>query len=173
MRAAVVDGIEAANQAVIAEGDGRGDGDGRDRVGRPRSHAARRRCAGAHHGPRGRIKLETVAHSPVGVRQSIGLLGETEALTHDERHIVTNFVGDPDLTIEVGVPLALAPRDTMVLGSDGLFDNLRVAEIAERVRTGPLAAAATRLRDAATERMRREGRVSKPDDLTFICYRRA
>jgi serine/threonine protein phosphatase PrpC len=174
VRAGVVDGIEAANRAVIAEGLGGG-----ATVIAAIAWEARVRTLHAGDaqalitGQRGRIKLETVAHSPVGLRRSMGMLGETAALTHEERHIVSNSVGDPDLTIEVGVPLTLAPRDTVVLGSDGLFDNLRVAEIAERVRTGRLPVAAARLRDAAAGRMRAEGQVSKPDDLTFILYRPA
>jgi serine/threonine protein phosphatase PrpC len=71
------------------------------------------------------------------------------------------------------MPLTLAAHDTVVLGSDGLFDNLRLAEIVDHVRVGPLGAAATRLREAASDRMAREqaGEPSKPDDLTFVLDR--
>lgn len=44
-------------------------------------------------GGRGKIKLQTVAHSPVGYAIEAGVLNESEALHHDQRHIVSNVVG--------------------------------------------------------------------------------
>ena len=70
--------------------------------------------------------------------------------------------------------IEMAPRDTVVVASDGLFDNLYIGEIVDLVRTGPLAQAGTRLLELCRERM-----VSidinhphKPDDLAFVVYRR-
>ncbi|MHC4422347.1 MAG: PP2C family protein-serine/threonine phosphatase, partial [Planctomycetota bacterium] len=65
-------------------------------------------------------------------------------------------------------------RDTLVLGSDGLFDNLHLEEITEYVRKGPLARAAESLAAACRRRMcePRADHPSKPDDLTFLLYRR-
>ncbi|MDH5673068.1 MAG: protein phosphatase 2C domain-containing protein [Myxococcales bacterium] len=126
-------------------------------------------------GQRGRIKLQTIAHSPVGYAQEAGVLSEREALHHEERHLVSNMLGSAEMRIEVGPPLTLAPHDTLVLASDGLFDNLSLGEIAERVRKGPLEDAAARLASAALSRMGdpRPGAPSKPDDLAFVLYRPA
>jgi serine/threonine protein phosphatase PrpC len=174
VRGAVIDGIEAANEKVLAAGLGAG---ATVMVAVVWARRIRTIHAGDAQaivtGQRGRLKLETTAHSPVGVRQAQGLLDEAEALAHEDRHLVTNAVGDRDMTVEVGMPLTLAAHDTVVLGSDGLFDNLRLAEIVNHVRVGPLGAAATRLREAASDRMAGEqaGEPSKPDDLTFILYR--
>ncbi|MGI9590762.1 MAG: PP2C family protein-serine/threonine phosphatase, partial [Myxococcota bacterium] len=76
-------------------------------------------------GQRGRVKLQTVDHSPVGFAVEAGLLDADAALHHEDRHIISNFVGGADLRIEMGSGLHLAERDTLCLASDGLADNLR------------------------------------------------
>ena len=123
-------------------------------------------------GQRGRRKLQTVSHSPVGYAVEAGVLDESEALHHDELHLISNMVGVPDMRIEVGSPRALAPRDTLLLASDGLLDNVHLEEIVELVRRGPLAQAARRLVEKSRARMagQDEG-PSKPDDTTFILFR--
>ena len=124
-------------------------------------------------GNRGKVKLQTVSHSPVGYAVEAGLLGEREALHHEDRHLVSNMLGSADMRIEIGAELTLAPRDTLVIASDGLFDNLHVEEIIEIARKGPLSRAARTLATSAAARMQEPGveGPSKPDDLTFIIYR--
>lgn len=123
-------------------------------------------------GQRGRIKFQSVPHSPVGYMQEAGLLAEDEAMVHEERHLISNCVGSPTMNIQIGPQVALSPRDTVLLASDGVFDNASVDEIVECIRKGRLLVAATRLQTLCTERMRgdHEG-PSKPDDLSFILYR--
>jgi serine/threonine protein phosphatase PrpC len=122
---------------------------------------------------RGRIKFQSVAHSPVGFALESGLLGEREALHHEDRHLVSNVLGARDMRIELGPTLHLAPRDTLLLASDGLSDNLRLREIAERTRSGPIADCAQRLVADARRRMNSPaaGEPSKPDDLTLVLFR--
>jgi serine/threonine protein phosphatase PrpC len=124
-------------------------------------------------GQRGKIKLQTVAHSPVGYAVESGLMGEQEAMHHDERHLISNAVGAADMRIEVGSPLRLAARDTVLLATDGLFDNLEIGEIVEGIRTKPLGVVAEGLAQRVAERMRAPsaGEPSKPDDVTFILFR--
>jgi serine/threonine protein phosphatase PrpC len=124
-------------------------------------------------GGRGKIKLQTIAHSPVGYGVEAGLIDESDALHHDERHLVSNMVGANDMSIEVGTRRRLYARDTVVIGSDGLFDNMRVAEITEIVRKGPLDSAGRKLVSKCSERMAATDAAtpSKPDDLTFILFR--
>jgi serine/threonine protein phosphatase PrpC len=125
-------------------------------------------------GQRGKVKLQTISHSPVGFAVEAGHLDHAEALHHEDRHIVSNMVGSAAMRIEIGSVLPLAVCDTVVLGSDGLFDNLHMGEIIERVRKGSTQQAAQRLADEAHRRMTEphEGEPSKPDDLTVIVYRR-
>jgi serine/threonine protein phosphatase PrpC len=124
-------------------------------------------------GGRGKTKLQTIPHSPVGYGVESGLLDEKDAMHHEERHIVSNAVGSNDLRIDVGLPLDLAARDTLLVASDGLSDNLHTDEIVATVRKGPLRRAARRLAERALDRMKRagEGDPSKPDDLTFVIFR--
>ena len=124
-------------------------------------------------GQRGRLKLQTVSHSPVGFALEAGVLDEDEAMQHAERHVVSNVMGSPEMRIEVGAARRLAQHDTAVVASDGLFDNLHTDEVVEMARTGTPAQAARSLVKAARGRMQRErsDRPSKLDDLTLILFR--
>jgi len=125
-------------------------------------------------GQRGRIKQRVVPHSPTGFAVEAGLLDEDEAVQHDQRHVLFNVIGSSDMRVEVGPTLQLAARDTVLLASDGLFDNLYIDEIVESIRSGPLAAAADRLVSRVQARMHAEGRNDqpcKPDDLTVVLFR--
>lgn len=118
-------------------------------------------------GQRGRLKLQTISHSPVGYARESGILSESEALAHESRHWVSNVVGSEDMRIEMGSALELAPRDTVVLGSDGLFDNMDGDAIVETVRKGSL----ERARDALAATSQQNMATGKPDDLTFVLFR--
>ncbi len=125
-------------------------------------------------GQRGLIKQRVVPHSPTGFAVEAGLLDEDEAMQHAQRHVLFNVIGSPDMRVEVGPAVQLAVRDTVLLASDGLFDNLFIDEIVDTIRKGPLSAAADRLVERARERMKGEGaadRPCKPDDLTVVLFR--
>ncbi len=174
LREPILNGIERANQAISAIG-----------VGAATTVAAvemQGTTARPYHvgdamilvvGQRGKLKLQTVSHSPVGYAVESGLLEETEAMNHEHRHLVSNMVGTPDMRIEVGSTITLAPRDTLLLATDGLFDNFTVDEIVARIKSGPLVSVMRILIDECLRRMTKpgEGIFSKPDDLSFIVYR--
>ena len=124
-------------------------------------------------GQRGKLKFQTIAHSPIGYAVEAGLIDEKDAIHHEERHVISNVIGSPEMRIEIGPAIEMAARDTLVLASDGLLDNLLPAEIVELVRTGPLDDAVNELVRVATERMNAPDRAtpSKPDDLTVIAFR--
>lgn len=125
-------------------------------------------------GQRGKIKHQTVSHSPVGYAVESGLLDPEDGLEHDERHIVSNFVGMEAMRVEMTTAIKLAERDTVVLASDGLWDNLYVDEVADHVRKGPLERAARKLVELASHRMAGKDKsvAGKADDLTVILFRR-
>ena len=126
-------------------------------------------------GNRGKIKRQTIPHSPTGYALEAGLIDEKEAMHHEERHLVSNMLGSPEMRIDVGAPFKMRPRDTLVLASDGVSDNLLASEIVELVRKGPLERAAKGLATKARQRMidPAPGKPSKPDDLTFLIFRLA
>jgi len=126
-------------------------------------------------GQRGLVKLQTVAHSPVGYAVEAGMLNEKEAMHHEDRHIVSNIIGTDTMRIEIGPTITLRDRDTVLLATDGLFDNLHTKEIVDIIRKGPLSKSAESLRERIETRMTGEQaptRPSKPDDLTYVLYRR-
>jgi len=174
LRTAIMNGIERANQAVCELGSGAATTLAAVEIqqGRIRPYHVGDSLI-LLVGQRGRIKLETVSHSPVGFAVEAGLLDASEAIHHEDRHFVSNTLGAPDMSIEVGSARTLASRDTLLLASDGLSDNLHVAEIAEHLRRGALLDACENLAATARRRMYvpAEGEPSKPDDLTLIAYR--
>jgi len=125
-------------------------------------------------GQRGKIKLQTVSHSPVGYAVEAGVLDEGEAMHHEERHLVSNFIGTADMRVEMGSTLELASRDTVLLASDGLADNLHTDEIVQAVRMGALSESLQSLVERTVQRMGTETgeHPCKPDDLSVLLYRK-
>ena len=174
LRTAILNGIEAANREVIDLGRGAAT---TLAVVEVAGETIRHYHVGDSGilvcGQRGKVKVETVAHSPVGYGVEAGLLDARQALHHEDRHVVSNVLGMSTMRIEVGSELKMAPRDTLVVASDGLFDNLHVSEIVECVRKGPLERACLQLQSLATRRMTQPtmNQPSKADDLTFLVWR--
>jgi serine/threonine protein phosphatase PrpC len=124
-------------------------------------------------GQRGKLKLQTIPHSPIGYAVEAGLMKEEDAIHHEERHVISNVIGSEQMRIEIGPPIEMARRDTLVLASDGLLDNLLPGEIVEIIRSGPLGRAVGALVAEAQRRMTSQNgsAPSNPDDLTVISYR--
>ena len=125
-------------------------------------------------GQRGLIRLQTTVHSPTGFAVEAGFLDQREALHHAERHLVSNFIGTADMRIDVGAEVRLQARDTIMLASDGLMDNVHLDEIIQRIRVGPIDVALERVVSLANKRMAgaSAGQPSKPDDLSLILFRK-
>jgi serine/threonine protein phosphatase PrpC len=124
-------------------------------------------------GQRGLIKMRSVAHSPVGYAVESGFIDEAEAMNHEERHVVSNMVGSSEMRIELGPTLTLAPRDTVLIASDGLWDNMMIGDIVEGVRKGAIEKSLTAIARQCRERMVRPSPdlPSKPDDMTALAFR--
>ena len=175
LRPAILDAVEEANRQVLALGRGAATTlvVAQLNVTQLRSyHVGDSELVAV--GQRGLVKQRVVPHSPTGFAVEAGLLDEDEAVQHDQRHVLFNVIGSPDMRVEVGPSLQLAVRDTVLLATDGLFDNLFIDEIVDTIRKGPLPAAADKLVERARERMRGEGagdQPCKPDDLTIVLFR--
>ncbi len=175
LRTAILNGIEAANDAVrdLANGSAT-----TLTVMTIEGQLARSYQIGDSEalvvGQRGLIKLQTTVQSPTGFAVEAGFLDQREALHHAERHLVSNFMGTLDMSIDVGAAVELRPRDTIVLASDGVTDNVHIDELVEMVRKGPLDEAADTVIAKAVQRMaiERPGQPSKPDDLSLIVFRK-
>jgi serine/threonine protein phosphatase PrpC len=175
LRGAIINGIENANQELAERGTGAATTlaavEIQDSTVRP-YHVGDSQIM--VFGQRGKVKLLTKSHSPVGYAVEAGVLDEEEAMHHDQRHLISNAIGSGEMYIEIGSALEMAPRDTVVVASDGLFDNLHTDEIVEICRKGRLLDTSRELIAKCRARMSEpeEGKPSKPDDLSFILYRR-
>ena len=176
LRPSILDGIESANQSVSKLG-----------TGAATTLAIVEVCEQTirpYHigdstillvGNRGKVKLHTRSHAPVAYGVEAGLIDVEDALHHEDLHLVSNVVGTPDMHIEIGPQRKLGTRDTLLIASDGLFDNLHLDEIISAIRKGSLETAAKQLIELASARMETHDTSlpSKPDDLTFILFRPA
>ena len=174
LRSSILDGIEEGNQKVQAIG-----------TGAATTLAAvelDHRTIRSYHigdstvllvGNRGKIKLQTRSHAPVAYGVEAGLIHVDDAIHHEDLHLVSNVVGTNDTHIEIGPQRTMSTRDTLLLASDGVFDNLHIEEIVEIIRKGPLRKAAIRLADQTRQRMELSAadEPSKPDDVTFVLFR--
>ncbi len=175
LRTAILNGIEKANTAVLELGNGSAT---TLTVVTVEGRIARTYQVGDSEamivGQRGRVKAQTMAHSPTGFAVEAGFLNQRAALLHKDRHLVSNFIGTNEMHIDVGAPVQLSHRDTVLLASDGLTDNIHFDEIVDFIRKGPLGDALAAVTKRAARRMAVESKTlpSKPDDLSVILFRK-
>lgn len=121
---------------------------------------------------RGRIKTRTTAQSPVGYLAAAGALTPDEALLHDYRHLLSSAIGIDAMRLEVCPEVSVGRSDTLVLGSDGMFDNVFEHEILDFIRMRNLEGAGDQLSELVAARMGPgAGPPSKTDDMSFILFR--
>ncbi|MEQ8313011.1 MAG: serine/threonine-protein phosphatase [Gammaproteobacteria bacterium] len=172
----ILTGLEAANDEIQAMGVGAGS---TVAVVEVSNNLLRSYHAGDSEillvGQRGKVKLQTISHSPVGYGVESGLIDHKDAMYHNERHLISNFLGLPDMRIEMGPAVEIARYDTLLLASDGVFDNVHVDELVDLVRKGGLAQVSKALIQLVSERMGSDSDAtpSKPDDVGFFLYRRS
>ena len=126
-------------------------------------------------GQRGKNKFQSVSHSPTGYLEEAGIIDEHAAMTHHQRHIVSNVLGSTEMRLEIGPKILLAKYDTVVIASDGLQDNLASAQVIDLVRRGRLEQSTQKLIHHCHASMNGENQTSfrHPDDLTLITIRRS
>ena len=174
IRGAILDGIEHANKKIIDLKNGSAT---TLAVAELKNNTVRTYHAGDSlimiMSSRGKIKYSAIPHSPTGYALESGMIDESEAMQHEEKHLISNCIGSQDLRVEIGPTVEMAVRDTLILASDGLSDNLYDGEIVEASRKGPLTKAARKLIRESHEHMEypRDDRMCHPDDMTFIMYR--
>lgn len=124
-------------------------------------------------GQKGLLKFKATEHSPTGFAVEAGLMKEKEAIEHPERHIVSNVVGETEMHIEIGPLVELAANDTVLLASDGLFDNYLVEQLIEIIRKESLEEVMQQLVALCKPMLDPEGRkkLNKTDDVTLIVCR--
>jgi serine/threonine protein phosphatase PrpC len=173
LRAGILDGVEAANRQILDLKNGAGatlalvqieNGEARP------YHVGDAQILMV--GGRGRVKFLTTAHSPVGYAVAAEMLEEHEAMDHDDRHLVSNYLGSEGMHVEMGSSRKVSTRDGLLVASDGVLDNLKMEEIVGLLKSGTAQLAAAKIAALASQRMRepQDGLPHKPDDLTLIVY---
>lgn len=171
LRPAILDGIEKANAEILDMGTGAATTISIVEV---RNRVARGYQVGDSMalivGQRGAIRWKSISHSPVGYAIESGMIDEEDAMHHDERHIVSNLVGSRSMHIEIGPAVSLSPLDSIVIASDGLFDNLHLSEVSNIARAGRPLDRMNSLIKLATRRMEQDDADApgKPDDLAIL-----
>ena len=121
----------------------------------------------------GNIKYLPMAHSPIGYALECGAIDQVPAMLHNERNLISNYVGSYDMFIHIGPVIELAPQDTVLLATDALSDNLYEQEVSEYIRSGPLLDSVNDMITACRNNMLQvlPDRRCHPDDFTFVCFR--
>jgi PPM family protein phosphatase len=124
----------------------------------------------------GKVKFQTLCHSPTGYLQAAGALTQKKALLHPDRPYISNYLGAKDFFLQVGDWIQVSDSDRIVLGSDGLFDNLSAHQIARIAKADASAAQiAERLVLAARKKMDKahlkKSTGGKADDLSLMVLR--
>lgn len=174
LRSVVIDSFERANRTIIAQGIGAATTLVVAEIdnGIVRTYHAGDSAAMVI-GGRGKAKYQTVGHSPVDLGIEAGLIDETDPENADMQHLVTNIVGSEEMRIELGAPVTLAQKDTLLLASDGLTDNFTFNEITEIIKSTDHLTAIKQLIEECKTRMLKDAgsKPGKPDDLTLLSFR--
>ncbi len=173
LRTPILDAFEAANEALCAGGKGSGTTLVVVEVAAGSFRTYHAGDSGALVvGQRGRVHHQTMPHSPTGYAVAAGVLEPDQVHDHEDRHYLSNCLGSVDLRIEVGPKRALSARDTILLASDGVLDNMRREDLIEAIRRGPLEVAGTKIVEATQAAMEGRGPVAgHADDATLLLYR--
>ncbi|MBP9721525.1 MAG: protein phosphatase 2C domain-containing protein [Gammaproteobacteria bacterium] len=136
-------------------------------------------------GLKGKLKFLTPFQSEVGELVQQGKITPELALSHPRLNIVNNVLGYdknkfyvssflPHEISSTGTGGKFAKYDTMLLATDGLFDNYTPKELVKVIRKGQMSDIANYLIDSVTNNthMINSQQLYKKDDVTFIICRR-
>lgn len=116
----------------------------------------------------GKVIYNNIPQSPVGYAVEAGMISQEEGLDHTDRYLVNNLIGDEHLRIEVASKVALKKGYSIIIGSDGLFDNITHETLNEMVGRGSFEEGFNKLCKLCSEREN----WRKDDDVSFIVLRK-
>jgi len=126
-------------------------------------------------GGKGKQKFRSVGHSSFDMVLEAGVdMSEVEDEA-DLRNTITNCVGSTSMRVEVGPKFTLDPRDVIVVGSDGLFDNVDLNTYVNTISRSNVKSVCKDLLDRSLEKMYKPDNndgYSKPDDVTIVTIKK-
>jgi len=176
LRSGIVDAFEVANERVLEKSIGSGTTLVVVEVSGGSARAYHAGDSGALLvGQRGRVRFDTMPHSPTGYAVASGLLEQDDVHHHRERHLLSNCIGSREMRVEVGASIRMAARDTLLLATDGVLDNIQRKELIDLIRVGALHGQAAKLQLRIRETMAGSDAElpAHPDDATALLFRRA
>lgn len=111
------------------------------------------------------VLYNNIPHSPVGHAVEAGLLSQEESLDHNERYVVNNLMGDETLRIEACSKFKLSKNDTVIVGSDGIFDNLSHEELSSILSKKNFN---SKFKELSEYCLKRDESWRKDDDVSFL-----
>lgn len=119
----------------------------------------------------GNLCFRSLMHTEFGLAEAAGIESPSEVGIDDTGEVL-NVMGDEVPQIDCSLSFELKKADTLLICSDGLSDNIEFDQLVSTIKSGSLKEAAQELLSQATTKMKDPKNPGKPDDLTFILYRR-
>ncbi len=111
------------------------------------------------------VLYNNIPHSPVGHAVEAGIISQEESLDHKERNIVNNLMGDEVLRIEACSKFKIKKAHTIIVGSDGIFDNLTHDELSSILARRSFS---SKFKELSEYCIARDESWRKDDDISFI-----
>lgn len=112
----------------------------------------------------------SIPHSNIGHEIRAGLISQEDSLEAPHRNIVNHLLGDEFIRIEATSSISIKKGQTLVIGSDGLFDNISHESLTELIGKGQFDEGFKTLNDLCLKQ--EEGKWLKDDDIAFIVIRK-
>lgn len=119
---------------------------------------------------KGDLFLRTFGHGPAGLLEQAGMISPAEGLRHQERHLLTNYIGAEDFLMQWTPGENVSQGLRGVVSTDGLWDNLPVGRVRQLLLAKAPEAAGRQLIEETLHQMLAESASSKPDDLSGVFF---
>lgn len=114
----------------------------------------------------GRILYNSIPNSPVGHKIAAGLISQENSLDDPDRHYVNSLIGDDLIKINATNGIELKRGHFVLVGTDGLFDNVSHRELTSLIGEGSFEKIFSSLADKCIDR--HYSNWKKEDDIAFI-----
>jgi serine/threonine protein phosphatase PrpC len=118
----------------------------------------------------GSLLYSSVPHSNIGHQIRAGMISQQESLEAPNRNVVNHLLGDEFVRIEATSSMSIKKGQTLIIGSDGLFDNISHESLTELVGKGQFDEGFKALKDKCLEQDK--DIWLKEDDIAFIVVRK-
>ncbi len=110
----------------------------------------------------------SVPHSPAGLKVEAGVFTQEESLVDPERHIVISLLGDEFVKIQSTSSFELKKGHIILIGSDGLFDNISHQQLNEIISSSSFEDSFDKISHLCKE----QNNWLKDDDIVFILIKK-